>query len=413
MLAGNLYFSKARLYEDGFGYRDAVANYGTAGEYYLAAGDTARYVRACMKAAKCCLALNDAAMAESFLSGMEPYADCVKDSDKVRYIRLMSRTDDDMSREDVLRLINESVSDYDQLDPSNMLSISDVYLLAGYRDSAGAYLNRYKLMDPDYSRNPMFYLRLSNLYDSLGQDNMAFDAYRRLVFLKDSVYMDRLRENVRLVERRIDEQVRVYRTGTVWAWLVAALSMAAVASTFLLFRFRRKFLTQRHRAEHLEDMYRSVAADKEALSNMVRNSVLIDEPTRKVLENRLSVLDELLTVRLLDKGRYSPEKASEMLESIALDKDAYLNSLGLMFSVRHPSVADWMRSHQMSLWEIGYCSLYCMGYKGKEIGSILNSSRYYKINSSIRKKLGLSPNETNLDIYLRNLMASVEPDPAR
>lgn len=108
---------------------------------------------------KCCLALNDAAMAESFLSGMEPYADCVKDSDKVRYIRLMSRTDDDMSREDVLRLINESVSDYDQLDPSNMLSISDVYLLAGYRDSAGAYLNRYKFMDPDYSRNPMFYRR--------------------------------------------------------------------------------------------------------------------------------------------------------------------------------------------------------------------------------------------------------------
>lgn len=91
-------------------------------------------------------------------------------------------------------------------------------------------------MDPDYSGNPMFYLRLSNLYDSLGQDNMAFDAYRRLVFLKDSVYMDRLRENVRLVERRIDEQVRVYRTGTVWAWVVAALSMAAVASTFLLFR---------------------------------------------------------------------------------------------------------------------------------------------------------------------------------
>lgn len=60
-----------------------------------------------------------------------------------------------------------------------------------------------------------------------------------------------------------------------------------------------------------------------------------------------------------------------------------------------------------------YCSLYCMGYKGKEIGSILSSSRYYKINSSIRKKLGLSPNETNLDIYLRNLMASVKPDPAR
>ena len=143
---------------------------------------------------------------------------------------------------------------------------------------------------------------------------------------------------------------------------------------------------------------------------MVKNSVLIDEPTRKVLENRLSVLDELLTVRLLDKDRYSPEKASEMIESIALDKDAYLNSLGLMFSVRHPAVVDRFRSLQLSTWEIGYCSLYCMGYKGKDIGNILSSSRYYKINSVIRKKFGIGPKDTNIDIYLRKLMSDIESE---
>lgn len=94
-----------------------------------------------------------------------------------------------------------------------------------------------------------------------------------------------------------------------------------------------------------------------------------------------------------------------MIESIALDQDAYLNSLGLTFSLRYPDLSDYLRSRQLSTWEIGYCSLYCMGYKGKDIGNILSSSRYYKINSAIRRKLGLDPKETNLDIYLRKLMS--------
>lgn len=47
-------------------------------------------------------------------------------------------------------------------------------------------------------------------------------------------------------------------------------------------------------------------------------------------------------------------------------------------------------------------------YKGKDIGNILSLSRYYKINSVIRKKLGIGPTETNLDIYLRKLMSEID-----
>ncbi len=169
---------------------------------------------------------------------------------------------------------------------------------------------------------------------------------------------------------------------------------------------RRKTWKQYRRAAYLEELYQNVTKEKNALASIQKNSVLIDEPVRNVIENRLAVLDELLTMRRL--GNYSPEKASEMIESIAMDQDAYLNSLGLMFSIRHPALSDYLRSRQFSTWEIGYCSLYFMGYKGKDIGNILSSSRYYKINSVIRRKLGLRPNETNLDIYLRNLSADIE-----
>ena len=44
----------------------------------------------------------------------------------------------------------------------------------------------------------------------------------------------------------------------------------------------------------------------------------------------------------------------------------------------------------------------------KPIISVEHLSKYYKINSAIRKKLGLGPTETNLDIYLRKLLSEIE-----
>ena len=408
--AGRLYYAKARLYEDGFGYRDAIKNYDLAAQSYLRAGDAEHYAESCVRAARSCFSMGDKEKARDFLSRIDTYWDDIRDSDKVRYFRLLVRMDEDISLDDVLKAVDEQIEDTGTLEAGNLLSIADIYLQSGYVDSAMTWLNRYSVMNSDFRRNPTFWLRLSSVYDSLGQAENALSAYRRHVVLKDSTYMDKLQENVRLVEKRFDEQVNIYRVRMVWTWVFVALAVTAAVAIFLIFRFRRKFWRQSRRAEHLEGLYRSVSDEKEALSGMVKNSVLIDEPTRKVLENRLSVLDELLTVRLLDKDRYSPEKASEMIESIALDKDAYLNSLGLMFSVRHPAVADRFRSLQLSTWEIGYCSLYCMGYKGKDIGNILSSSRYYKINSVIRKKFGIGPKDTNIDIYLRKLMSDIESE---
>ncbi len=406
--AGRLRFAKAILYEDGFGYRDATDDYDKASKSFLEAGNAERYAESCIRAANCCLSLGDRDRARSFLSRMDSRWDEMRDSDKVRYLRLLARADDDVTPDDVLKAVDAMIEYPGTLDAGNLLAISDLYLQSGYVDSAMVYLNRYSVMNAGFRSSPTFWLRLSNAYDSLGLDDRALAAYRKHVVLKDSIYMDRLQENVRFVEKRFLDQVRTYNTRIVWMWVFIALALMTVTAVFFIFRFRRKFWRQSRRAEHLEELYRSASAEKDALSSIMKGAVLIDEPTRKVLENRLSVLDELLTVRLLDRERYSPEKASEMIESIALDRDAYLNSLGLMFSLRHPAVADRFRTLQLSTWEIGYCSLYCMGYKGKDVGNILSSSRYYKINSVIRKKLGIGPKDTNIDIYLRKMMSDIE-----
>lgn len=407
VLPGCLSASMASLFEYGYDYSKAVDYYMAGGKYFREAGDYRHFAEVCIKAARCCFYMGDEDRAKAVLDAMSPYMEYVDDGDQVRYFRLILSMDRDIPLDDVINAVEHLDLNGDvSSEPGYLLAISDIYLKSGYTDSSIVYIERYREAFPDYASNPTYYLRLSNVYDTLGMDRMALDTYRKHVALKDSTYLDKIDENVQLVAAMYDNYVQMTRSERVKRLLWYSIVAILLVGTVVVIHFRRKIWKQSRRAAYLEELYRNVSEEKNALSDIKKNSVLIDESARNVIENRLAVLDELLTTRRL--GTYSPKRALEMIESIALDQEAYMNSLGLMFSLRHPAMSDYLRGRQFSTWEIGYCSLYCMGYKGKDIGNILSSSRYYKINSAIRKKLGLGPTETNLDIYLKKLIADIE-----
>lgn len=407
VLPGCLYSSMASLFEYGFDYAKAGEYYSRSGDCFFDGRNYGYYTEAGIRAARCYFYLGDEEKARALVDEIEPYREYLEDSSKVRYFRLILNLEHDISPEDVISAISTlEDSGGNVRDPGGLLAVSDIYLKSGFADSAMVYLGRYREANPDYGSSSTYYLRLSNLYDTLGLERKALDAYRKHVSLKDSTYMDKISENVQLVAAMYDSYVQMSRSERIKRILWISLGAIILVGAVVVVHFRRKIWKQARRAAYLEELYRNVSMERDALSNIKKNSVTIDGATRNVIENRLVVLDELLTMRRL--GDYSPQKALEMIESIALDQDAYLNSLGLMFSLRHPEFAAYLRARQFTTWEIGYCSLYCMGYKGKDIGNILSSSRYYKINSEIRKKLGIGPTETNLDIYLRKKMAEVE-----
>lgn len=408
-----LFTAKARLYEYAFDYRNAKDNYILAGKEYMVIKDMKGYTESFIRAAKCNIELGDKTAASECLEKLRPHWNELDDVDKVRFFRQASRLDEKLSIAEVREAVREEFGITGSLKSINLLSVSDIYLQSGYADSALTYLTRYSQMNPEYKNNPFFFLHLSNVYDSMGLYRSAYSAYKKHVVLKDSLYMDKIQENVQFVEERYEEHEKLYEMRLARTVLIILLAVISLTGTFTIIRFRRKFWTQKKKVAHLKELYRTVKAERDALSDMVKHSISIDESTRKVLENRVFILDEIVTQRLMDKSGYTPEKASEMIEAIARDKDAYMNTLGLMFSIRHPEFTAYLKNHLLSTWEIGYCSLYCMGYKGKEIGNILSSSRYYKINSSIRRKLGLSPTETNIDIYVRKIMFEIENQAAR
>lgn len=412
-LRGHLYSSKARLQENSFDFMNAMENYSMACREYLDAKDFRRYATSCLKAASCCMETGDMDSASGYIAMLSPYSSLLEGKDMVRYSGILSRVHGKRPDKGIRDALKDRIMDEGKPGTDGLMALSGLYLDSGCADSAMNCLEQYAAAVASYRSLPEYYLLLSKTQDSLGHHREALDAYRRHVVLKDSLWMERIQENVRFVESKYDEQARLFRLKTSRLLILYLSTAVILIAVFFTVRYRKKFWTQKRKTSHLEHLYRSVSAEKDALNDMVSHSVMIDEATRKVLEGRGAVLNEIVTQRLLDKDGYSPEQASDLIESIVRDKDIYLNILGLMFSLRHPGFASYLKKHQLETWEIGYCSLYCMGYKGKEVGSMLCSSRCYKINSAIRKKLGVGPNETNLDIYLRKLMASTEEENVR
>ena len=65
---------------------------------------------------------------------------------------------------------------------------------------------------------------------------------------------------------------------------------------------------------------------------------------------------------------------------------------------------SYLESKGLSEYEINYVCLYAIGLRGKEVGEYIQLKRHYNISSEIRHKLGINEHETNLGIYIRNLM---------
>ena len=166
----------------------------------------------------------------------------------MRYFRLMLNFKDDIPVKDVISVIS-TLEDPggNGPDPGSLLAVSDIYLKSGFADSAMVYIDRYREANPDYGSSSTYYLRLSNIYDTLGLDRKALEAYRKHVTLKDSTYMDKISENVQLVAAMYDSYVQMSRSERIKRILWLSLGATVVLGAAVTIHFRRKIWKQSRR----------------------------------------------------------------------------------------------------------------------------------------------------------------------
>ena len=94
------------------------------------------------------------------------------------------------------------------------------------------------------------------------------------------------------------------------------------------------------------------------------------------------------------------------IEKVIADRSTFIESLALHYGVSHPQAVERLQQSGLSRYEIGLCCLYYMGYNGKEVKDISDTSMVYHVNSTIRQKLGLKTNDVNLSTFIRELFGT-------
>lgn len=134
-----------------------------------------------------------------------------------------------------------------------------------------------------------------------------------------------------------------------------------------------------------------------------------DDKAMELIIQRLGVLDKVLASHISSDDKIY-KISEEEVENLISDRESFLTSTKVIFRERHPKFIAYLSERGLTDWEIGYCCLYTLGLKGKDVGEYIKKKRHYIISSEIRKKLGLGEHDTNIGIWLRGLLSDLEKE---
>lgn len=188
-----------------------------------------------------------------------------------------------------------------------------------------------------------------------------------------------------------------------WLGLISILS-ASVAVIQWLYSVLKKRNTEKKQLEQerkrLEALISDISKERDMLTKTLRNGDHPDDIASDAIRKRLAVLDDFFASRIAAGNARDVKNVAESLEQLMSDREDFVYSTGMSYSIRYPEFVKYLQSHGLTTWETGYCCLYTMGLKGKEIGAFIRRSGYNNINSSIRRKLGIEKYSSRLDRFL-------------
>ena len=305
--------------------------------------------------------------------------------------------------------IQAAIQEYESHVPQSkwdFLTLADAYTAIKDFDRAEYFASQHKLHS-SVNSDKRYYAILYFLYRAQGKYKEAGEAYTQFNNINDSLNISALQENVRLTEARHQQELQAEksehkRVRNLW---IAACSIALLL-LFVLFTYYRLRISrmQKRMAEQEKEQYRrqyeQLEEEYQGLQLLLQENNRLNDETKDIVKNRLDLLNDFIKAHLAEKG----SKAEMRIRQIMEDKEAFMQSTCQSFSISHPVFIQKLRSHGLTDWEVGYCCLYALGLNSKEVGHYINSSTYYKMNSLIRRKLGLDSHSTNLNLYIKKML---------
>lgn len=399
---GRLYRARMQVHKFLFDREGQLETSKLASHYYLAAGDTSRYLLAISDIASACLQMDLPEQSGECLAIMKSRWELLTEKQRSIYYALYinQQSFDVQIIDEYLKNVSEPYVHW--------LTIAAAYNADGQVNAAADALEKYCR----YARNlsPSYFYCLAEVKFNTGNYRDASVAYKEYLKQTDSTDLVIFNSEARFMEERYKTQIASIRRRNV----VVVLSLSLIISLLLgaqLFIFLKSLIRKRKeecerfdieranlhsQIDEYERMYKLAVSEKERLSNTVIRSK-IDKNLRRVIEERLAVLNGFIAANVSASFRV---KANEQLKHFMQDQSSFMKSTAESFNLTHPGFISFLYKSGLDQWEVGCCCLYCIGLNGVEIATYLDKSLYYKRSSAIRKKLGLS-RSINLDRFLK------------
>lgn len=291
------------------------------------------------------------------------------------------------------------------------LTLANAYMRLGQYEDALQAIEQYKTYK-NSSEEIKYKALKSEIYEKLGRYEESLRAWKEYMVVSDSTTWAIMQQDTKFVEERHNlEMAKAKETEAKNKRTIAIMAcvIALIGSLLVIMIIRRRLQITRAKNRELEvekqmyeQLYADAVAERDALTKMVEGSNVRDE-AKAVIKARLDVLNKVIISQIAGTTSAN-KKAYEELESLLADKESFIESTRLAIEGNNPEFITALKQRGLTDEEINICCLYAIGLKGKDIKAYTSQPRHYHHSADIRHKLGLTESDTNLSIFLRDML---------
>ncbi len=410
-----LYKAQSKIFQYIYDSEMMVATAKKAASHFLSANDTTRYINTLNDIISGYLQCRDTLDVLLYLDEIKNHWEVLTPRQMSNYYSSKLFLNEYYAESNVNEILLNYFEDVTDFGMIRWLSVANAYYYIGNVAGANDALEKFRIYEN--SSSPLYFLLSGQVNSSLGLYREATEAFERYVDITGEKNGFIFGTDAKFIkEREISRQKEVIQKFEIITLALSGILLLILLIYFVLrSRWSRKekiLSEEKHMVElqlleekqkEYQHMYDEAIDEVEYLKGLLDFN---KEPSvRHHLLDRLNLLNTFI-VEYLVSG--SSSTSSEVLKKFIQDKQHFMDSTRQSFIVAHPELIEYLEQRDLTHNEICCCCLYMIGLRGKDIANYLemNSGSYYKFSSNLRKKLGMSPNDTNIDKYLQRLLNS-------
>lgn len=403
------YNIQSTLYSQYYNWEKIIETSFAAAKCYKELCKWDNYVRMLCRISEGYALMGDQDSADKYLLECRNFLNIIDNRSKAYYYRLyLAHSCENLSETAITNTIAEYL-DLVTADEADWITVANAYLISGNVTSAKKALSKY---DKTILNDARYYAFLTQLYKAEGSYKEALNSYEWHNRITDSLDFIALEQSTQFIEERnqlelttIKERERRRQTIAVFAIIISILIIFAIWLSSRLRLSKMEKVVAEKEAESYKLRYAQMEEERDYLNILLAQNKELAPEAQNAVAKRLELLNKFFTAYITDNSEIDL-KASKEMEDLLKDKEKFMESTRLAYTVSHPKFIQYLEARGLTEWEINYCCLYALGLKGKEVGAYIKMRSHYNNSSEVREKLGITEHDTNLGIYIRKLVKS-------